>query len=61
MVVAKLRNALRRALESADVRERLERMGFEPRSAGGFAAHVAAEIERLRTLVKQTGIQVQVQ
>jgi tripartite-type tricarboxylate transporter receptor subunit TctC len=62
-VVATLRSAVRRSMQTPAVRAGFEQMGFEPvdDDPEAFPAHLRAEIERLRRLVSETGIRVGVQ
>jgi tripartite-type tricarboxylate transporter receptor subunit TctC len=59
-VVQKLNGAINRALQMADVRERLEALTLEP--IGGppekFAEYLAAEVAKWGEVVKQTGAKV---
>jgi tripartite-type tricarboxylate transporter receptor subunit TctC len=56
-IAQKLNEAINRALQSPDVRERLDQLAFEP--VGGpqpeFAAYVKAEIAKWGNVVRQTG------
>jgi tripartite-type tricarboxylate transporter receptor subunit TctC len=56
-IAQKLNEAINRALQSPDVRERLDQLAFEP--GGGpqpeFAAYVKAEIAKWGNVVRQTG------
>jgi tripartite-type tricarboxylate transporter receptor subunit TctC len=59
-VVATLRSALLEARASADLREGLERLGFEPieERPEAFGAIVRDESERFRQLVRRVGMRV---
>ena len=56
-IVQKLNDALNRAIQSPDVRERLEALAFEPvgGSQAQFAEYVKAEIAKWGKVVRETG------
>ena len=56
-IVQKLNDALNRAIQSPDVRERLEALAFEPvgGSQAQFAEYVRAEIAKWGKVVRETG------
>ena len=60
-VVAKLTDALKKALSNPDVRKRLEEVGARPvnNSPQEFAAQVKSEIEKMRKIVKERNIRLQ--
>lgn len=60
-VVAKLTDALKKALSNPDVRKRLEEVGARPvnNTPEQFAAQVKSEIEKMRKLVKERNIKLQ--
>ena len=59
-VVARLGDALRKALVTPEMRERLSRMGAEPSptSPGEFAAFIRAELAKYEKVVKFSGARV---
>ncbi len=60
-VVAKLTDAMQRALKNPELRERLEKVGARPvgSSPAEFAAQIRSEQERMKKLVKERGVQLQ--
>ena len=60
-VVAKLTDALKKALANPDVRKRLEEVGARPVSSTPqeFAAQVKSEIEKMKKIVKERNITLQ--
>jgi tripartite-type tricarboxylate transporter receptor subunit TctC len=60
-VIAKLTDALKKALANPDVRKRLEEVGARPvnSSPQEFSAQVKAEIEKMRKIVKERNIRLQ--
>jgi len=60
-VVAKLTDALKKALSNPELRKRLEEVGARPvnNSPQEFAAQIRGEIEKMRNIVKQRNIKLQ--
>jgi len=59
-VIARLNEAMRKALATSEMRERLSRMGAEPAptSPGEFAAFIRAELAKYEKVVKFSGARV---